>query len=231
MAQKPEICGVPIHVCRTRITRLDSLGNVEAGPDNSYVSDKPISVVVTPVVEPGTESTLVGGCDCILASYKGTNKLKRFDLEIAIGAFEPAMLEMVLGATLIEDSSDEPVPIGVWWPNQLTCDQGQQPNVAIEFWSDIWTGDHQDADWPYMHHVYPSSYWQISAQRYENALTPTSIVGFTRTNPVWGDGPYGDQQAITAGPQETTPSDTPGGAFYTEVDPPTADCGYKTTTT
>ena len=223
MAQKPAICGVPIHVCRTRITRLDSTGNVEPGPDNSYVTDKPISIAVTPVIEPGAESTLVTGCDNIAAAYKGRNKLKRFEFEAAFAAFEPAMLEMVLGATLIEDTSDDPVPIGIWWPNQA-CGDDPSPNVAIEFWQDVWTCDAQDGDWPYIHHVYPSTYWQVAPFRAENSLQPTTLTAFSRVNPNWGDGPYGDQA-------DATPSDSPGGSFYTDVAPPAAACGYATTST
>jgi len=40
-------CGVSFGACLTRITRLDDAGNVIAGT-NAYVSDKLISVGVTP---------------------------------------------------------------------------------------------------------------------------------------------------------------------------------------
>ena len=113
MAQNPVVCGVSVLVCRTRVTLLDDDGSVAAGPNNSYVTDNPIRVTVTPVIEAGKDTTLKGGCDCIIASYKGPDLLKRFDLEFDIATIEPAMLSLMLGATLISDTSDTPVPIGV----------------------------------------------------------------------------------------------------------------------
>ena len=123
MAQALASCGSLIHVCALRVTRLDSQGNVVATDNNSYVTNNVTSVEVDPDIEAGLDSTLVGGCDCIIASYKGTDKLKRFNFNLNLPTFEPALLEMMIGATLIEDTSDIPVPIGIGWPNQLSCER------------------------------------------------------------------------------------------------------------
>ena len=41
-------CGVSFGVCTIRLTRVDSRGSVIAGA-NSYVTDKPVTVTLTPV--------------------------------------------------------------------------------------------------------------------------------------------------------------------------------------
>lgn len=224
MPQQPTICGHSIHVCRIRATLLDDLGVVTAG-DNSYVSDKPVVVQVTPVIRQGVDEELVTGCDQIAAAYRGRDKLKRFDFQIDLAALEPALLSLMLGATLIEDASDVPVPIGVWWPNQISTDGADSPNVAFEFWTDVWEDDSQNPDWPYIHHVYGSTFWQIGQQRYENGFTRPVLNGFSRTNASWGAGPYGDQG-------ESLPPDSPGGWFFTETAPPdSTGCTFDVVTT
>ena len=222
MAQALASCGSLIHVCALRVTRLDSQGNVVATDNNSYVTNNVTSVEVDPDIEAGLDSTLVGGCDCIIASYKGTDKLKRFNFNLNLPTFEPALLEMMIGAVLIEDTSDIPVPIGIGWPNQLSCDDVQQPNVAVEWWGDLWTDDAPDPEWPYFHAIYPASRWQIGRQVAQNDFAQPQLTGFTRTNTLFGN-PYGDLPAPVAADFLDQ-----GGIFLTTTAPPTAECGYQT---
>src|SRR3990167_6050700 len=140
----PSVCQAAIYLCRVRATRLDALGNPSAGPNNVYVTDTPITLGVTPVLEEGDDKTLVGGCDCIVSSYRGYDKLKRFDLELDLGLLEPAMLELMLGADAILSGA---VPIGLWWPSNFSCSDTPQPNVCFEGWQDAWVDDRQ-ADAP-----------------------------------------------------------------------------------
>lgn len=223
MAQAPVVCGVSVLVCRIRATLLTTTGAVAAGPNNSYVSDNPIKIVVTPVVEAGKDSTLKGGCDCIIASYKGPDLLKRFELAFDFAAVEPAMLSLMLGATLVSDSSTVPVPIGVFWPDQVGCNVSGPPNVAFEFWTKVWDGDNQNNSWPYIHHVYPFVNFQIGPQTYEDDFAQPSVTGTCRTNNVWNKGPYGDTPT-------GVPGNSPGGFFYTATALPAAACGYASVT-
>lgn len=222
MPQAPEVCGVSLHVCRVRVTRLDSVGSVAPEPNNSYVSDKPISVQLTPTIETGTDTTLKGGCDCIVATYQGPDLLKGFELEFAKAAVEPAMEEMMLGATVILDESTVPVPIGLWHPGPLDCAEVQSA-CAFEFWTDVWEGSGQNADWPYIHHVYPYTTWQMGQQSYENDFAQPTLSGKARANSAWGAGPYGDQP-------EAIPTNSPGGFFYQTEAMPDAECGYDSVT-
>lgn len=209
-------CGVSLHVCTIRITVLDpDTGAVADADDNSYVTGKSLSVQVTPTIEAGADITLTGGCDCVVASYRGTDKLKRFEFEINIAALEPAMISMMVGGSIINDGTYD---VGVAWPSALECGEAE-PAVAFEFWTDHWNGDAQDPDYPYIHHVYPQTRWQIGQQQYQNDFAQPVLTGFSRQNLAWGDGPYGD------GPGADIRN---GGWFYTDDTPPTAACAAAT---
>ena len=53
-------CGVSFGLCRTRVTRVDSNGNVLAG-QNGYVTDAALSISVTPNIETGTAISVRNG--------------------------------------------------------------------------------------------------------------------------------------------------------------------------
>ena len=210
------ICEAAIHLCAIRVTRLDALGDPVAGPNNVYVSENSIMLGVTPEIEAGQDRTLVGGCDCIIASYRGYDKLKRFTLELDQGKIEPALLEMLLGASAILDPVD---PIGIWWPSQLDCNQPSQPNLCFEGWQDLWEDDHAASagGYRYLHWIWPSSYWQIGEHSLQNDFMQPKVNGFTRANSNWGLGIFGDL------PEAAEPL---GGFFY-DLTIPTADCGWQ----
>lgn len=213
------VCGTSLHVCRIRATRLDDVGNVAAPPNNSYVTDSPISVTVTPRIEAGADLTLKGGCDCIVATYLGPDLLKGFDLEFAKAKIEPGLEEILLGATVITDTGDL---VGYWHPAPLDC--GQTQSIAgFEFWTDVWVGSAQEGARPYIHHVYPSTTWQQGAQTFQNEFAQPSLAGKASANTVWDEGPYGDQP-------EGIPTDSPGGLFYTAEPLPDSECGYQDVT-
>jgi hypothetical protein len=209
-------CLAAIHLCRVRATRLNPDGSPMAGPNNVYVSDKPIQLGVTPVIEAGKDSTLIGGCDCIIATYRGFDKLKRFDFTLDLGVLEPGLLEMLLGSTAIVKTGDL---IGQWWSeNAFDCSVAAQPNIAFEGWQTGWADDRPDVLWPYVHWIWPSTFWQIAAHTLQNDFTQPQVTGFSRGNSAWGTGIFGDQ------PEAAQPL---GGFFY-DTTIPDAACGYQT---
>ena len=209
-------CFAAIHLCRIRATRLDAEGDPSPGPNNFYVTDKPITLGASPVIEAGADLTMVGGCDCIIAAYRGNDKLKRFDLALALGMLEPALLEMLLGGSAITQGGQIS---GMWWPSQMACDDAPQPNLAFEGWQDTWEDDHQgNAPFRYIHWVWPSTRWQIGEHTLGNEFLQPSVNGFSRSNPNWGLGIYGDYPEA---------ADPVGGFFFTN-DLPDAVCDYQT---
>jgi hypothetical protein len=208
-------CLAAIHLCRVRATRLHPDGTPQPGPNNVYVSDKPIQLAITPTYEAGKDSTLVGGCDCIIATYRGFDKLKRFEFELDLGALEWGLFEMLTGAAGIFSGG---TIIGNWFnDNAFDCSVSAQPNVAFEGWQTGWSEDRQDATWPYIHWLWPSSFWSLGTDTLQNDFNQPKLTGFTRGNSEWGEGIFGDQPEAARA--------LGGGWLSTTI--PAAVCGYQ----
>ena len=218
-------CGVPLGLCAFRVTRLiPTTGCVAASPDNSFVTTDLISLSLNPVIEAGADTTLKGGCDCIVASYRGVDSLKRFEFEITNPKLSPALYEMMIGGGIITAGA---FPVGTTWPGQLDCGDSQDA-VAIEFWVKHWNNSAQDTTYPWIHHVYPQTLWQIGQQQFTNDFAQPTLSGFSRSNACWGDGPYGDGPEAQYGHS----IDLSNGGFYYSASNPPADtnCDYSDVT-
>lgn len=207
------VCDSAIHLCFVRVTRLDSVGNPTAGPNNVYITDKPMLLTVTPDILAGEVKDLKGGCDQLIATYRGQDILKRFNLELHLGVMEPGLEEMLTGGSAILGSGSE--PIGVQFP--APCGT-QQPFVAVEAWQDLWDCDHQPSTpYPYLRWVFPASRWHRAPVTLQNDFTQPQFTGFTVGNPNWGEGIYADvPEAVD-----------PDGAWFYDTVIPTAACGYQ----
>src|SRR4051794_36594091 len=222
MPQNTILCPTLLHVCRLRATRLNSDGTIVSGPNNSVVTDSIIDLAWNPVIIAGDERDLMGGCDCLLATFKGRDKHKRFDLAFHNGHLEFPLLEMMTGSPLLMDTSTIPVPIGVNFPtNQVIGCSVARPFVAIEAWAELIDGDHVPANpaFRYARIVFPMSEWRWDNNTMQNDYQPTALAGFTRSNPNWHDAyadmPFG--RAIG-----------PGGGIIFDSALPTPTCGYST---
>jgi hypothetical protein len=225
MAQRDTPCGISLGICRLRITKLDSTGCVASEADNSFVLAETISVVVTPNIETGVDTTLIGGCGCKVASYKAPDTIKRYDLTLTTPTKSAALESLLLGGGVLYDDSDTPVPVGFSFPTALGCDEEQAP-IAVEFWTKNWVDDAQDPDLPWIHWVFPQSLWSPGAQTLNNDFAQPDFTGFSRVNSCWGDGPYGDGPEAIYGASDF--SLATGGWFYSPEDPPAASCDFAT---
>lgn len=211
-------CGPTFGACRIRVTRVDSLGNVIAG-DNSYVTDQQISVAVAPNIDTGNTFTQRNGCGCATARFKSADTFNWFDLTFVDAALEPVLQAFLLGADTITDGGDT---VGLAYPGALACDD-DEPTVAFEFWTQRIIGSGQDATFPWVHFVFPMTIWHLGDNTFEEDFGKPQVAGFSRTNSNWGDGPYGD------GPPDSTPIEE-GGWWFTDVDPPDAECAAQPVT-
>lgn len=210
------VCGTPIQACGFRVTLLEADGDVAAGPNNSYVSDKITTIGITPEISAGADIELRSGCDCIVAAYKGADLFKRFNFEITDGQLEPALLSLLTGGAIITDGTD---PIGFNFPLQAQCGLEPPPYIAFEFWQFLYNGGGPDATWPYAHWVIPMSRFQFGPMTASaTEFTTPNLTGFSIQNDAWGTGPYGDSPEING----------LGGVFWTTDAPPAAACGYAT---
>lgn len=211
-------CGVSFGVCAVRLTRVDADGNVIAG-DNSYVTDKPLSVAVSVNKETGNTFSARNGCGCSIARFKSPDTFNWFEFTFTDLALEPIMQEFMLGADGILEGIDT---VGVNYPGALACEEAE-PAVAFEFWTQHIVGSAQDSDLPWIHWVFPRTIWSLGDNTVEEQILNPVLTGFSRTNPLWGVGPYGD------GPPDSTHIEE-GGWWKTSDEPPTAECAAQPVT-
>lgn len=205
-------CGVSFGLCAVRVTRVSAAGNVIAG-QNAYVTDKPLSITLTPNIETGNTFSVRNGCGCSIARFKSADTFNWFEFTFVQAALEPAMQAFLLGAETIVDGADT---VGLAFPSSLECDE-DEPAVALEFWTQHIVGSGQDGQFPWFHWVFPKTVWALSDNTFEEDIAQPSLSGFSRTNQQWGDGPYGDGPPDGQDIRE-------GGYWKTDQDPPAALC-------
>lgn len=206
-------CGVSFGLCVMRVTKVDAAGNVVNEPANSYVSDKLVSIGLSPNIETGDTFSLRNGCGCSISRFKSNDIFNWFEFTFAGGALEPEMMALMIGAETIVDGADV---VGLAFPSQLDCDE-DEPAVSLEFWTKHIVGSGQDGLHPWVHWVFPKTVWQLGDNSAEEDFLQTALTGFSRTNSQWGGGPYGD------GPPDDQDI-SEGGYWKTDIDPPTAAC-------
>jgi hypothetical protein len=218
-------CPTSIHVCRARITRLNQTTGAVAsgGTTNHYVTDKLVSIEAAPEIKEGDSKEITSGCDCICVSYKGNDKLLRFNLTLTLCALEPELIELLTGANLLVNGSSQ--GIGGGWANQLSCSSvQQQPMVAIEAWSHAWVGDGPYTAYPFIRWVWKGAFFQWDTLTLENELQMPTLKGFSRANAGFGNAYVDYPTGVT-----TLGSDLGGWVFDTAA--PAAYCGYSPTST
>jgi len=206
-------CGVSFGLCVVRVTELDEDGNAVGGAGSGYVSDKPVSMGFTPNFDEGQTFTSRNGCGCSSAKIKSPDVFNWFEFTFAEEALEPELEALMLGETTILDGTDV---VGVNGSGALDC-SAAEPTVGFEFWTKHYVGSSPDADYPWVHWIFPRVRWRRGDNTAEEGLLQPAFVGQSRTNLLWGSGPYGD------GPPDGQDV-TEFAWFKTAVDPPVADC-------
>lgn len=205
-------CGVSFGICVLRATLVDAAGNVVAG-DNSYVSDKVISIGVRPNIEEGATFSSRNGCGCSIARFKANDTFNWFEFTLAQNALEPELQAMMLGSAVITEGADV---VGQAFTGALECED-DEPAVALEFWTKHILGSGQDGIHPWIHWVFPKTVWRLGDNTFEEGIANPTLEGFSRTNTQWGGGPYGDGPPDGEDIRE-------GGWWKTNDEPPEADC-------
>lgn len=208
-------CGVSFGLCRMRVTMLDGVGNVLDAENNSYVTDRAVSIGLSPNIETGDSFTRRNGCGCPISRFKLNDVFNWFEFAFEDGALEPELQAMMMGLETVVDGSDV---IGVAFGSALGCDDDPAA-VALEFWTQHLDEDGGlDLDYPYIHWLFPYTSWQLAENTAENDFMANALSGFSRSNARWGQGPYGD------GPPDG--QDMRNGGYWgvTEDELPSAAC-------
>src|SRR3990167_5004802 len=163
-------CGVSFGLCAVRVTRVDASGNVIAG-DNAYVTDKPLSITLTPNIETGNTFSVRNGCGCSVARFKANDTFNWFEFTFQQAALEPEMQALMLGSETIVDGVDTVV---LAFQGALACDE-DEPAVALEFWTQHIVGSGQDGTFPWFHLVFPKTVWALSDNSFEEDIAQPSL--------------------------------------------------------
>lgn len=212
-------CGPSFGLCALRITLLDEFGNVDAG-SNSYVTDKQISLAFTPNIDTGATFSQRNGCGCSLARFKAEDVFNWWEFTFTDGAIEDAMVALMVGGTTITEGGSV---VGLHFPSALDCSE-QRRQVAIEAWTQHIFGSNKDSLHPYIHWVWPASVWQFGDNTAEEDFMNPVLTGFSRSNALWGGGPYAD------GPPDGSDVGAEGARWKTNDTPPVADCALASVT-
>lgn len=208
-------CVGALHVVRVRATRLDETGNPDPGVDGAVVTSHPMRIALNPEVEEGDDLIQKNGAGEPCLVYKSQDYIKFWNFEFDNCRLDPALMELMFGATLILDGAD---PIGNVMPSGIpdTTPLG----VGLEFWTKAWDGDAQNVGKPYIRWVVPKSYWALGDNEFGAEFQPVSATGYSENNPNFGD-PYGDM------PAGYTTANTGGKvAWFLDTVLPEATCGY-----
>lgn len=205
-------------LCRVRATLLDDLGDVADVTNNSWVSEGLVSLAVAPQITTGDTGTLKNGCGKKVASFADDDVRDRYQLTLVDARHEPGFRAMLLGEDLIMDGSEV---IGGSAPDQ-TDESWEPARTALEFWLKLYDGDAQDQVRPWLYLLFPGTFsWVEQDITIGSDFTTPGFVGKTTKNDLWGDGPYGDVDAGTAGQF---------GPIFNHAmvasDPPAAACGF-----
>lgn len=209
----PANCGGTVNICRLRVTRVDVNGNVAGTTDNQYVTDTVTEVTFSPDVTTGDTINQKNGCGCKVIGYKVNDTFNFFNFTFTDAALEPELIALMTGSATIEDGADV---VGMAFGSALACDEDPAA-VAFEFWTQHFVGGGADGTYPWIHWVFPMTFWTLGDNTFAEGVGLPVLNGFSRANPNWGDGPYGD------GPPDS--EDISEGGFWKTADlPPTAAC-------
>lgn len=213
-------CGVSFGLCAIRVTELDEDGNVAAGPGNVYVTRKPVNMGFNPNYDEGQTFTSRDGCGCSSAKIKSRDVFNWFEFTFANETLEPELEALMLGETVITSGADIVGVNGTAVGD--TCDTAELM-VAFEFWTKHYVGSSPDVNHPWVHWIFPRSKWRRGDNTAEEGILNPAFIGQSKTNLLWGSGPYGD------GPPDG--QDVTEYAWYkTAVEPPVGTCASSSVT-
>jgi hypothetical protein len=223
-------CFTPFKIPRVRVTKLNSCGQVVTGSCSQVVSNGIISVAMTKNYEAREEFFVKNGDGVFCVRETTAPQLKWIDLVLTFCNVDPDIVSLVAGEPLYQDDSASAVKIG--WSTQEGS--AATVNFALEGWTRLSnTGVLCTGGVPYGYVLFPYIVeGTIGDMTLENGVANFVINCRTRSNSLWGVGPYNVAlSANVATLNNPIPMLTPIGStqhhrmFITQLAPPAAACG------
>lgn len=226
------ICYTPWKVPRIRVTKLNSCGQPVTGC-STVVSDGIISIAMTKEYEEREEFFVKNGDGQFCVKETNPPILKWLNLVVTMCNVDPELVNIMSAEPLVLDDAVSPRATG------FSTEEGTAAvaNFALEGWTRLsglsvpCTGGQE-----YGYSLFP---WIVEGtvgdMTYENGAMNFVLNARTRSNSLWGTGPYMvDYSDNPAGSTTRIPLLTPIGAlqhsrmFLTRLAPPTSACGCST---
>lgn len=226
------ICFTPFKLPRVRVTKLSSCGAVVTGSCSQVVTDGIISVEMKKNYE-DREEFFVKNADGVFC-VKETNPpiLKWIDLTLTFCNVDPDLLYLVSNEPLYTTDDASSTKIG--WSTEENVVTGV--NFAFEGWTRITGASVACTGTNATQYGYVLFPWVIEGtvgdMTFENGVVNFVVNARTRSNSLWGVGPYNVARSDNAGTFDTPiPMLTSIGSlqhhrmFLTRLAPPSASCG------
>jgi len=217
-------CPKSIKACALRITRQLECGTpVDPLTPNSRIQTAGfMELNLSPDIESGEDITTKNGCGDICIRDKDCDRLKGFDLELKLCGVPLPVIEMLLGASLLDDGAGGFKGGVLPESKDSSCELPKQ----LDFWSKNADKGVCSVDGVtnnlYIQWTLPlARNWQLSgALNFSNGALEVTLSGYAENNPLWfpafpADGFPGYV------PGSGDPSGTPSGAPQTPFENPT----------
>jgi hypothetical protein len=218
------ICIAERSVCAIRIVRLGTDCAPLTGPSNGAVATAIATITLTPEVEEGTRTAPKDGCGRTVYVAEDPDVTLGYTAEMELVTSDFELLELLTDASLMLGGPDSPwdgEAMGVQMPGFNTP---AGDGVGMEIWTKVASGTGvcgpADTNPPYMVHLLPRTRWRSGARTMDGEHANQSFSGKVSNNVMWGEGPWGDWQAV-----EGLNADSPYAKFFA-ADIPEASCGY-----
>lgn len=218
-------CFSSAQVCAIRASRLSTSCEHVAGATGAVATSAIIRMQSSPEYSQGADFELKDGCGRIAVALRDCDQLKRMNLQLEVCTRDPALVELLTGATLITDGSDTigfsrrgigaacpaPASIEIW--TKTASVNNNCPPVAV--------GDYADAKWWRV--IWPKATFTLGDVSFANEVATMMFTGYAENNPNFTNGPFND---VPAGVTLDTAS--PEHMFLDAAGPPALACGYIT---
>jgi len=222
----PVQCFGSAQVCAIRVARMTASCSFVVGTTNAVATSAIVKVSSTPEYAPGEEFFMKNGCGQVCISSKVLDKIKRVNLAMELCTRDPALVELLSGATLISSGTDT---IGYSRRGIGAAD----PNpVSVEIWTKavglnntcppVGTTGYARAQWYRV--VWPKATFTLGEVNFANEIATLTLSGYAESNPNFYDGPFNDVPSTV-----TLDTASPEHMFLDLVGPPTLACGYTAT--
>jgi len=224
------VCFTPFKVPRVRVTRLNSCGQVVTGSCSQVVSDGIISIEMTKNYEDREEFFVKNGDGLFCVRETNPPILKWMDLTFTFCNVDPDIVNIMAAEPLYQSNDAAATKIG--W----STDENSVVNVnfAFEGWTRLsGAGVACTGGVEYGYVLFP---WVVEGtigdMTFENGVMNFTVTARTRSNSLWGVGPYNVDLSDAAGTlNNPIPMLTPITStqhhrmFLTRLAPPAASCG------